>query len=121
MMSDEVPVVLLTVDSIRFDRFGSSYLPRSFPIIADDFVVFNRCLSHGVATPFAFPAIIGGYLCRGDGTLLDTLTIAESLDSRRSSAFTNNGHLSEGQGCARLLRNGQTPDRTVSDPPTEAD
>lgn len=96
------PVVLLTVDTLRYDKFRSDHLPESFRIFEKDFVLYEKAFSHGVATPFAFPGIMAGTTPVGDGMIpQDVDTIPELFDKRYCTAFAHGGHLSEERGYAR--------------------
>jgi arylsulfatase A-like enzyme len=96
------PVVLLSVDSWRHDAATERCLPESTPILNADFARFDRCHSHGVATPLAFPGLVCGHLPVGDGYLPDdATTMAEALTDRHTTAFTNNGHLTARRGYDR--------------------
>ncbi|ELY56597.1 sulfatase-like hydrolase/transferase [Natronococcus jeotgali] len=95
------PVVLLSVDSLRFDRATEACLGESLPILNEDFCRFENAYSHGVATPFAFPGIVAGVHPEGNGRIPDSATtLAEGIPGR-STAYANNGHLHEERGYTR--------------------
>lgn len=92
-------ILLLTVDTLREDVVNNDIFPNSFSYFQDDFQR-GKCLSHGVATPFAFPAILAGQDASGDGMLkATTQTLAEIADS--GAGFPNNPHLFRERGYHR--------------------
>ena len=91
------PVVLLSIDTLRLDRFTETCFPESMPIFEEDFANFTNAYSHGTATPFAFPGIITGQPTVGDGHFADgSTTIAELFDGP-AIGFSNNAHLHSGR------------------------
>lgn len=93
--------VLLTVDSLRFDRATRGYLDESLAVLGRDFAYFSRAYSHGVATPFAFPGIVAGTHPVGDGNVpAETTTLAEAFDGE-TTGYTNNAHLRPERGYDR--------------------
>lgn len=92
-------VVLLTVDSLRADRFDPDRFERSWPLL-DRFDRFENAYAHGVATPFAFPGIISGVLPTADGVLPETPTLAERTPGR-TVGYANNPHLRPNRGYDR--------------------
>jgi arylsulfatase A-like enzyme len=101
-MSTASPVLLLTIDSLRSDRFNSACFPKTWSTFESDFATFSSALAHGNATPLAFPSIITSRPVTGDGTLpSEATTIAELFDDRQTSGFSNNGHLIEERGYHR--------------------
>lgn len=97
-MADYTPVVILSVDSLRADRFTEECFPESMAILESDFAHFASAYSHGNATPLAFPGIITGHPPTADGRLPpDAPTLAE-LVGGRASGFSNNPHLTASQG-----------------------
>lgn len=97
----DTPVLLLTVDALRYDRFTESTFPKCQADFAD-FAKWNTAYSHGVATPFSFPGIIAGELAHGEGELPPSAsTLAERLSSYSSAGFGNNPHLIADRGYHR--------------------
>jgi len=94
------PVILVTIDTLRADRFTEGCFPESMDIIKSDFANFKNAYSHGNATPLAFPGIIAGHPAIGDGKFPDRVPTIASLFSH-SSGFSNNGYLSEYRGYNR--------------------
>jgi len=96
------PVVLLSIDTLRQDVFNKDCFGESWDIITSDFTRYPNALSHGVATPHAFPGIISAHPVTGDGELPSSSpTIAEMFTTERTIGFTNNGHLRESRGYNR--------------------
>ncbi|WP_247731233.1 sulfatase-like hydrolase/transferase [Halovivax limisalsi] len=101
-MGGRIPVLLLTIDTLRRDRFTEACFPRSMDWFADDFAIFSNALSHGNSTPFAFPAILTSHPVVGDGEFPDgARTIAESMSDRPCFGFSNNAHLDASRGYDR--------------------
>ncbi|WP_157972329.1 sulfatase [Saliphagus sp. LR7] len=98
MMDTYSPVVLLSVDTLRADRFTEACFPESMPILKDDFAQFTNAYSHGNATPFAFPGIIAGHPVVGDGRFPDTVPTIADLFDEPTTGFSNNGHLTAERG-----------------------
>lgn len=92
-------VILLTVDSLRVDRFNRDRFEQSWPFL-DRFDRFENAHAHGVATPFAFPGIISGVLPTVDGVLPETATLAEHTPGR-AVGYANNPHLRPDRGYDR--------------------
>lgn len=98
-MSRSSPVLLLTIDTLRKDRFNRDCFPDTYSTFEQDFAFFDRALSHGNATPLAFPSIISSHPVVGDGSLPDDVpTIAELFGDRPTVGFSNNGHLTSEKG-----------------------
>lgn len=89
-------VLLLSIDSLRYDRFTPAYFPACWPQIAREFVRFQRAISPGVATPFAMPGPITGTRPAADGTIDTDRSIAHAFD--RATALSNNPHLGPDRG-----------------------
>lgn len=101
-MPSPSPILLLTVDTLRRDRFTRDCFPRTYDTFTSDFAEFSSALSHGNATPFAFPAILTSRPAVGDGSLpREQTTIAELVDDRPCAGFSNNGHLTRERGYDR--------------------
>lgn len=101
-MDPDGPVVLLTVDTLRADRCTPACFPESFPVFERDFARFTAALSHGNATPHAFPGIMTGYPVVGNGEFRPgAATIAELVDGVTRSGFSNNAHLTDERGYDR--------------------
>lgn len=94
-------LVLLSVDSVRGDALDEASFSKSLDILAKDFSYFSNAFSHGVATPFAFPAIVSGHFPQGDGYIPNTATTLAEGISGHSAAWTNNGHLRDERGYDR--------------------
>lgn len=94
------PVILVTIDTLRADRFTEGCFPKSMDVIKSDFADFRNAYSHGNATPLVFPGIIAGHPAIGDGKFPDRVPTIASLFSH-SSGFSNNGYLSEYRGYNR--------------------
>ncbi|MFC4988571.1 sulfatase [Saliphagus infecundisoli] len=100
-MNLDGPVVLLTVDTLRADRLTPDCFPESFPLFEREFARFTSAISHGNATPHAFPGIVTGYPVVGNGEFRsEATTIAEILGGA-SSGFSNNAHLTAERGYDR--------------------
>lgn len=95
------PVVLLSLDTIRQDVFCERCFPQSWEILTSDFARFPNALSHGVATPHAFPGIIAGEPVVGDGQIPDSATTLAELFDGHTVGFSNNGHLRADRGYDR--------------------
>lgn len=92
-------VVLLTVDSLRADRFDSDRFERSWPLL-ERFDRFENAYAHGVATPFAFPGIVSGVLPTANGVFPEDSTLAERV-SGHAVGHANNPHLCPDRGYDR--------------------
>ncbi|MDL0134831.1 sulfatase [Halobacterium salinarum] len=100
-MNHDGPVVLLTIDTLRADRCTPGCFPKSFPIFEREFARFGSAISHGNATPHAFPGVMTGYPVVGNGEFRSgATTIAETLEVP-SSGFSNNAHLTDERGYDR--------------------
>lgn len=96
------PVLLLTIDTLRYDRFAKEYFPNTWDIFNNDFVSFSNAYSHGNSTPLAFPGIMTSYPVRGNGQFHpDAKTIAEQFCASKTSGFSNNAHLTPERGYDR--------------------
>ncbi len=96
------PVLLLTIDTLRFDRFTKECFPETWETLNTDFASFTNAYSHGNATPLAFPGIMTSYPVRGNGQFHpDANTIAELFPSHKASGFSNNAHLTPERGYNR--------------------
>lgn len=92
-MNGYSPIVLLSVDTLRADRFNQDCFPESMALLEDDFARFTNAHSHGNATPLAFPGIIASHPVVDNGRFPDDVpTIAELFDGV-TTGFSNNGHL----------------------------
>ncbi len=101
-MGTPEPVLLLTIDTLRYDRFEEAFFPESWETLTNDFAVFTNAYSQGNATPLAFPAIMTSYPVQGNGEFHpDATTIAELFGSKPTSAFSNNAHLTPERGYDR--------------------
>lgn len=100
-MEPDTPVALITVDTLRADRFREDCLPESLPLLKEDFAHFTNAYSQGNGTPFAFPAIVSGHPVVGNGRFPDSATPIGDLFSGRATGFSNNGHLSPDRGYGR--------------------
>ncbi|WP_440764035.1 sulfatase [Natronorubrum sp. DTA7] len=101
-MSTAGSVVLLTIDTLRADRFTSACFPETFSTFERDFAQFTNALSHGNATPLAFPPVMTARPVTGNGELdSETETIAERFAEQMSAGFSNNAHLTEERGYHR--------------------
>ena len=100
-MTAHTPVVLLSIDTLRLDRFTEECFPESMELLKDDFARFTNACSHGNATPLAFPGIIAGHPAVGDGRFPNEApTIANFFDGT-ATGFSNNGHLTADRGYDR--------------------
>ncbi|ELZ98899.1 sulfatase-like protein [Haloferax mucosum ATCC BAA-1512] len=87
-------VLLVTVDSLRYDRVNERVMPftRSF---ADDSLEFTQCVANGPSTPASFPSIHASrHFASIDGLGLpaggrDIVTLAERL---RDAGFATSGY-----------------------------
>ena len=96
------PVLLLTIDTLRRDRFAKEYFPETWEIFNTDFANFSSAHSHGNSTPLAFPGIMTSYPVRGNGQFhTDAQTIAEQFPASNTSGFSNNAHLTPERGYDR--------------------
>lgn len=100
-MATTGPVLLLSVDTLRADRFTEVCFPESMSILETDFANFTNAHSHGNATPFAFPGIIAGHPVIGNGRFPDEIPTIADLFDRRTTGFSNNGHLTIERGYDR--------------------
>ncbi|MDS0292776.1 sulfatase-like hydrolase/transferase [Halogeometricum luteum] len=101
-MTSDSPVLLLTVDTLRADRFNQECFPETYATFTDDFAHFSSALSHGNATPLAFPSIITSHPVVGDGSFVAAAkTLAELFDDRECIGFSNNAHLRGERGYDR--------------------
>lgn len=105
--------LLVTVDAWRVDHAGFLPTERVSDVtpkldgFADDAAVFTQALSHGPATPYAFPSIFtstlpldhGGYETLGNERTLVTEALADA--GWRASGFHANPWLGENYGYAR--------------------
>lgn len=96
LTSSDAPVVLLSIDTLRLDRFTETCFPESMPIFEEDFANFTTAYSHGTATPLAFPGIITGQPTVGDGHFVDGSTTLAELFVEPTIDFSNNAHLHTG-------------------------
>jgi arylsulfatase A-like enzyme len=95
------PVILLSVDTLRADRFTETCFPESMSILESDFARFENAYSHGNATPLAFPGIVAAHPAIGNGQFPEEVpTIAELFDGP-ATGFSNNGHLTVERGYDR--------------------
>lgn len=90
--------ILLTIDSLRLDAVTEATFPMSLSVIDEDFATFDNAYSYGVATPFAFPGIIGATHPVENGFVPEDSPRLPELVSGRAEAFVNNGHLSPERG-----------------------
>lgn len=88
--------ILITIDCLRLDCVIESVFELIYQDLKRDFLSFSNAYSHGVATPFAFPALIAGQLPQGDGSLGDSPRINEFFGI--SAARSNNVHLDKDAG-----------------------
>jgi hypothetical protein len=96
------PVLLLTIDTLRRDRFTKEYFPETWQVFSSDFANFTNAYSHGNLTPLAFPGIITSYPVRGNGQFYsDVQTVAEQFSANSTSGFSNNAHLTPERGYDR--------------------
>lgn len=96
------PVLLLTIDTLRRDRFTKEYFPETWQVFSSDFANFTNAYSHGNSTPLAFPGIITSYPVRGNGQFYpDAQTVAEQFSANSTSGFSNNAHLTPERGYDR--------------------
>lgn len=105
--------LLVTVDAWRFDH--ADFLPDGTAVettprldaFAEDAVAFSQAVSHGPATPYAFPGVFtstlpldhGGYETLGDDRTLVTEALADA--GWRCAGFHANPWLGEQYGYAR--------------------
>lgn len=116
-MTSHTPVILLTLDTIRSDRFTSECFPESLPILSEDFTTFSNAYSHGNATPLAFPGITTGQPVVGNGEFADDATTLAELFDRQATGFANNGHLTADRGYDRgfdAFHDQRAPDQSPS-------
>lgn len=98
MVQNGFPIILISIDALRGDR--SHYLKAQSEELRDDFAEFSA-VSHGVATPLAFPGLFSGTLPQDNGELpRDRQTLSEIIEAF-SVGFSNNGHLSSHRGYDR--------------------
>lgn len=91
-------LLLLTIDSLRRDRFTENLFSESWDMFKTDFVYFDNALANGVATPLSFPSILTGHPVTGDGTISpEHPTLAELYDGY-TWAMSNNPHLRADRG-----------------------
>ena len=102
MKQDNPSVLLITIDSIRDDR--SHYLTAKSKELEDDFAEFSA-ISHGVATPLAFPGIFSGTLARDNGEIPENQETLPEMTNSYSTGFSNNGHLNSTRGYDRGFDN----------------
>lgn len=118
-MDTSAPVILLTVDTVRADKFTEDCFPQSLQLLRDDFVEFSNAYSQGNGTPFAFPAIITGHPVVGNGQFPDDAKTIASLFDGQTTGFSNNGHVTHQRGYNRgfsLFHDQYAPDNaTLSD------
>jgi arylsulfatase A-like enzyme len=95
------PVLLISMDTVREDIFNENCFPQSWDIFTTDFARFPNAISHGVATPHAFPGIVAGHPVIGDGEFPSNATTLPQLFSGETVAFTNNGHVRADRGYDR--------------------
>lgn len=94
-------VYLLTVDSLRYDRFSPEFFPECWSMFDSSFAIFDNAYANGVATPFSFPALLTGIqTARGGDLPKDWPTIAELYEGP-TWALTNNPHLRVSRGYDR--------------------
>lgn len=96
------PVLLLTIDTLRRDRFTEECFPETWQTFNSDFANFTNAYSHGNSTPLAFPGIMTSYPVRGNGQFNpDAQTVAEQFPASNTSGFSNNAHLTPERGYDR--------------------
>ena len=95
------PVLLLSVDTLRLDRFNHECFPESMRLLSEDFAQFTNAYSHGNATPLAFPGIITSHQVVSDGQFPSGVSTIAELFGRSTTGFSNNGHLTTERGYDR--------------------
>lgn len=95
------PCLLLSVDSLRADCVTPKNMGQSLEILDSDYARFSNTISHGVATPFAFPGILASTHPVGDGNIPESATTIAEYVPELAIGFSNNGHLREDRGYNR--------------------
>lgn len=116
-MRDDAPVILLSVDTLRADRFTRECFPKSMGLLEDDFAAFVNARSHGNATPLAFPGIIASHPAIDNGRFPDDVPTIAELFNGTTTGFSNNGHLTTERGYDRgfdSFHDQHPPDRSRS-------
>ena len=94
-------IFLITIDSLRADRFTKTYFSNCWGTFETEFARFTAAYANGVATPLSFPSIHTGHQVTGSGALdRDAPTVAELYDGY-TFAISNNPHLRPERGYDR--------------------